>query len=252
MGRRRDERVVSVVVTAYNASRFLDGCLSSIVASTHRDLDVVVVDDGSTDETADIIDRWAGLEERIHHVSTPHVGRRAALELAHSVADGDVHCWVDADDEVHPSAIGTCLAKVDDDHELVYSYRDLMNGAGVSLGPHVKNRVMYRPLQLLVDNMIFHLRMFTADLFDRSGGVGDLESAIDWDMNLRMSELTPTVCVPRVLYRYRVHDDRMSMSPAQVECGQIAVRRAIERRGLDAELVVTDSGWHLHRGAHER
>ena len=48
--------------------------------------------------------------------------------------------------------------------------------------------------------MIFHLRMFTADLFHESGGVGDLESAIDWDMNLRMTEHTTPRCIPRILY----------------------------------------------------
>jgi hypothetical protein len=99
----------------------------------------------------------------------------------------------------------------------------------------------------LVDNMIFHLRLFSAALFGRAGGVGDLESAIDWDMNLRMAELTSVACVPRVLYRYRVHDNRMSTSDAQTSCSQIAVRRAIARRGLDAELHVVDGQWELHR-----
>jgi glycosyltransferase involved in cell wall biosynthesis len=247
VGRRRDDRVVSVVVTAFDADRYLDGCLASIVASSHRELDVVVVDDGSTDGTAEIIDRWARSEQRIRSVSTPHVGRREALTLAHGLAHGDLHCWVDADDEVHPSGIASCLAWVDAEHELVYSYRELIDATGVSLGPHVKNRVTYRPIQLLVDNMIFHLRLFTAELFERSGGVGKLESSIDWDMNLRMAELTSVVCVPRVLYRYRVHDDRMSMNEAQSKCGQVAVRRAIERRGLDAELIVRNRGWELRQ-----
>jgi hypothetical protein len=49
------------------------------------------------------------------------------------------------------------------------------------------------------------------------------------------------------LYRYRVHDDRMSMSDAQSACGQIAVRRAIERRGLDVELLVRGGAWELRR-----
>jgi glycosyltransferase involved in cell wall biosynthesis len=247
VSRRRDDRVVSVIVTAFDADRYLDGCLASIVASTHRELDVVVVDDGSTDDTAEIIERWARSEQRIRSVSTPHVGRREVLTLAHGLAHGEVHCWVDADDEVYPNGIASCLARVDGEHQLVYSYRELMDPAGVSLGPHVKNRVAYRPIQLLVDNMIFHLRLFTAELFERSGGVGELESSIDWDMNLRMAELTSVVCVPRVLYRYRVHDDRMSMSEAQSRCGQIAVHRALERRGLDIELTVHDGVWELRR-----
>jgi len=237
--------VVSVIVTAFNAGRYLDGCLSSIVGSSHRELDVVVVDDGSSDDTAEIIDRWARREARVRPVLTAHVGRRQALATAHDLAEGDVHCWVDADDEVHPNGVATCLARVDAEHQLVYSYRELINAEGGSLGPHSKNRVVYRPMQLLVDNMIFHLRMFTAELLAQAGGVGDLGSAIDWDMNLRMAELTSPVCVPRVLYRYRVHDDRMSASHSQLVCGQVAVRRAIERRGLDVDLSVERGVWRL-------
>jgi len=44
------------------------------------------------------------------------------------------------------------------------------------LGPHSKNRVVYRPMQLLVDNMIFHLRMFTAELLAQAGGVGTCQA----------------------------------------------------------------------------
>jgi glycosyltransferase involved in cell wall biosynthesis len=247
MGSRSDDRVVSVIVTAFNAGRYLDGCLSSIVGSSHRELDVVVVDDGSSDDTPEIIERWARKEARIRPFQTPHLGRRQALAIAHGLAQGEAHCWVDADDEVLPKGIGACLARLDDAHQLVYTYRELLNAAGESLGPHSKNRVTYRPRQLLVDNMIFHLRMFTAGLLAQAGGVGDLESAIDWDMNLRMAELTSPVCVPRVLYRYRVHDDRMSADDAQVVCSQVAVRRAIARRGLDAELHVVGRRWELRR-----
>jgi glycosyltransferase involved in cell wall biosynthesis len=144
VGRRRDDRVVSVIVTAFNAGRYLDGCLASIVASTHRELDVVVVDDGSVDGSAEIIDGWVRREQRVRAVQLAHGGRRAALEVAHSLAHGDAQCWVDADDEVHPKGIASCLARLDFDHELVYSYRELFDAGGLSLGPHSKNRVVPR------------------------------------------------------------------------------------------------------------
>jgi len=97
--------VVSVIVTAFDAGRYLDGCLSSIVGPSHRELDGVVVDDGSSDDTAEIIDRWARREARVRPVLTAHVGRRLALGTAHGLAQGDVHCWVDAHDEVHPNGV---------------------------------------------------------------------------------------------------------------------------------------------------
>ena len=95
--------------------------------------------------------------------------------------------------------------------------------------------------------MIFHFRMFTRELLDRAGGVGDLESAIDWDMNLRMTEHTTPRCVPRVLYDYRVREGRMTGTTAQRASGELAVERAIERRQLPYRLVVNSRGFHLQQ-----
>ncbi len=244
---RKRQPLVSVIVTAYNSDRYLDGCLASIAASSYQNLQIVLVDDGSIDGTAAIINQWADRDHRVCAEHLDHVGRRAALVHAHSMAVGELLCWVDADDVVASRAIEACAQRIDATHELVYTHRELIDELGRSRGPHVKNRVVYRPVQLLVDNMIFHLRMFTASLFERAGGVGDLESAIDWDMNLRMTEHTAAAAIPRVLYQYRVHGNRMSASQAQVLCGQIAVRRAIDRRGLRLDLVVDHSGWHVTR-----
>ncbi len=236
-----------MIVTARDAALYLNECLDSIATSRYRDLQVIVVDDGSSDETGEIATTWAAKDSRFEALRLPPSGRRAALQVGHDRAHGAVQCWVDADDIVHPTAIEECLKKIDNKHQLVYTHRDLIDHTGASRGPHQKNRIAYRRNQLLVDNMIFHLRLFTTELFDRSGGVGDLESAIDWDMNLRMTEHTTPRCVPRILYSYRIHPDRMSRRPEQHTNGRIAVQRAIERRNLDVELVVNANGWHLRR-----
>jgi glycosyltransferase involved in cell wall biosynthesis len=238
---------VSVIVTAFNAERYLADSLASVLASSHRELEVIVVDDGSSDSTAEIIERCAATDTRVLPLLSAHRGRRAALEEAHAAANGAVHCWVDADDVVHRRGIEYALRRLDPEHQLVYTYRDLIDVNGAQLGPHLKNKIPYEPARLLVDNMVFHLRLFTAELFATSGGVGRYESAIDWDMNLRMTELTTPACVPQSLYSYRQHAERMSTSPMQAACGQAAVRDAIARRGLAVDLVIDDVGWRLRR-----
>ncbi|MEE9414520.1 MAG: glycosyltransferase, partial [Acidimicrobiales bacterium] len=174
-------------------------------------------------------------------------GRRGALEFAHNQAAGEVQCWVDADDTIHPDAISECVRKLDDTHQLVYSYRQLIGPDNQNLGPDPKNRISYTPLKILVDNMIFHLRLFTTELFTVSGGVDNLESAIDWDMNLRMTEHTKPKCVPRILYNYRIHPNRMSNQPEQHHSGRTAVKQAIKRRNLNIKLITNNSGWHLQK-----
>lgn len=177
----------------------------------------------------------------------PAVGRRAALVRAHELASGDLLAWVDSDDIVDPDGLALCAGDIDDDHQVAYSYRWLIDELGQRRGSHQKNAIPYSPLQLLVSNMVFHLRVFTRQVFEQAGGVGDLESAIDWDLNLRMTELTDVRCVPIELYSYRVRQGRMSGSAGQMRNAEMAVRRAIARRGLDVELVVEGSDWFLRR-----
>jgi len=155
---------------------------------------------------------------------------------------------VDADDIVMPRAFSQSMSKLNNTHELVYTYRDLIDSAGNQLSIHNKNKIRYTPDQLLVDNMIFHLRTFSTSLFRRAGGVGKFERCEDWDENLRMTELTTVRCIPQVLYRYRIHKDQISRTPQQNVESQIAVRQAISRRGVPYELQVNDRGFQLkHR-----
>lgn len=238
---------VSVITTCYNTEAYVAQCLDSILASSHKDLDIIVVDDGSTDHTLDVIEKYAD-ESRIKIMSTEHRGRRAALELAHRAAEGDVQCWVDSDDFVHPRAIEQCLAALDDEHRLSYTHRRILIDGQII--PDRRNDIEYSPLRLLVDNMIFHLRMFTTELFNEAGGVGELETAIDWDMNLRMAEHTEPVVVPHMLYGYRVREGRMTGTDRQKKDSVRAVMNTIMRRGLDYDLEIDHDGWHLRRGGY--
>lgn len=242
-----NQQLVSVIVTARDADSYLNACVESIAASTYENLQIVVVNDGSTDHTGDILDDWSRRESRVQVTHSEPVGRNAALKLAHNQAEGVYQCWVDADDLVHPTGIAEAVTKISSQHQLVYTHRQLIRADGNVHGPDPKNRIPYRPNQILVDNMIFHLRVFTTEIFHASGGVGDLASSIDWDMNLRMTEHTEPRCIPRILYSYRTQPGRMSGRPEQHIAGQQAVKNAIERRGLDAELVINNTGWHLRK-----
>ncbi|MEL6894258.1 MAG: glycosyltransferase family A protein [Actinomycetota bacterium] len=237
--------MLSVIVTTHNTSAYIDECIESILASTTSDFEVIVVDDGSTDDTQTKLQRWSDRDDRVCVDYRDHQGRRAALVRAHQLAAGEALCWVDSDDRVHPDAFARSLATIDDEHQLVWTQRTPIDSAGRPRGDDRRNRIPYRPDQLLVDNMIFHLRTFTAELFATAGGIGDLESAIDWDMNLRMVEHTTPKHIPRRLYDYRIRTGRMGGTISQHLNGRIAVERAVARRGLPYRLVTNRTGWHI-------
>jgi glycosyltransferase involved in cell wall biosynthesis len=94
----REAPLVSVLVSNYNYGRFLDRALASVVAQTWRELEVIVCDDGSTDDSQAVLERWTKRDGRIRYVSQPNAGQGAALNAAFRECSGDVIALLDADD----------------------------------------------------------------------------------------------------------------------------------------------------------
>ena len=82
--------LVSFVIATYNGAPFLDGTLGSAAAQTHRHLEILVVDDGSTDESAAIAGAWAARDARIRVIRIPHGGPQGARNVGVAAADPSV------------------------------------------------------------------------------------------------------------------------------------------------------------------
>lgn len=89
---------VSVIVPVYNAARYLESCIDSITNNTYRDLQIILVDDGSTDSSAAICDRFAANDSRIVVIHQCNSGIISARNAGICAASGDYISFVDADD----------------------------------------------------------------------------------------------------------------------------------------------------------
>ncbi|MGV8907764.1 MAG: glycosyltransferase family 2 protein [Propionicimonas sp.] len=94
------EPLVSVLVPALNVATLLPRCLDSVLAQTHRPLEIIVVNDGSTDDSADVLRGYAEQHPEVRVVSQVHRGVGPARNAALSLAEGDYVAMVDADDWV--------------------------------------------------------------------------------------------------------------------------------------------------------
>jgi len=92
----------SIVITSYNYARFLQGSIDSALAQTYPNLEVIVVDDGSTDGSRDII---AGYGDRIVPILKPNGGMGSAFNAGYRASRGDVICFLDADDTLLPETM---------------------------------------------------------------------------------------------------------------------------------------------------
>jgi len=100
-----EQPLVSVVVPALNVGRLLPRCLESLLGQTYRPIEILVVDDGSTDDTGEVMRRYADRHPEIHTISQRHRGLGPARNAALSIAHGTFVSMIDADDWVEPDFI---------------------------------------------------------------------------------------------------------------------------------------------------
>lgn len=112
--------MVSVVVPAYNVESYVGEAVASVMAQTVKDWELILVDDGSTDRTAEICDAMAQADSRIHVVHTPNGGLSVARNRGLALCKGEWITFLDADDLLHPRFLEIMLkAAADTDAEIV-------------------------------------------------------------------------------------------------------------------------------------
>ena len=94
--------MISVIIPVYNSERYLADCLDHVLNQTYRDLELLCIDDGSTDQSAAILDRYAQRDSRIRVVHQPNSGVSAARNVGLDLAKGEFITFVDSDDTLEP------------------------------------------------------------------------------------------------------------------------------------------------------
>ena len=114
---------VSVVIPVYNGARTIGRALESVFAQTFRDFEIIVVNDGSTDDTASVL---AGYGDRIQVVSQSNRGVSAARNAGLRVSVGEYLVFLDDDDEWMPEMLARCTAVLDEDPDCVLVYTGVL------------------------------------------------------------------------------------------------------------------------------
>lgn len=96
------EELISVVVPVYKVEKYLDRCISSIVTQTYKNIEVILVDDGSPDRCPDICDAWKEKDKRIKVIHQENRGGGQARNHALEIAKGELIAFVDSDDYISP------------------------------------------------------------------------------------------------------------------------------------------------------
>ena len=230
--------LISLITTVYNRSSFLCGTIDSILAQTYAHFELLIWDDGSTDNSVEIAQHYARLDPRVRLIAVPNnQGLSVSLKAAIATTSGRYLGWVDSDDLLAPSALEATVAVLNESPHvgLVYTNYHLIDEQGRDCGLGKLCRTPYSKEQLLVDFMTFHFRLIRRTVYDQVGGIDDsLEVSEDYDLCLKLSEVTEVQHLDQTLYYYRRHSHNITRDRLNtLHWTQKVIRSALRRRGLD-------------------
>lgn len=107
------QKLLSVIIPAYNTAKYLPRCLDSVLTQTHQNLEIILIDDGSTDQSGQIANAYAKKDKRIKVIHQTNQGQSAARNVGLKLATGDYISFIDSDDEIKPTFIEKLLEAYD-------------------------------------------------------------------------------------------------------------------------------------------
>lgn len=117
------EKLISVIIPVYNVDKYLNKCIESVALQTYGNLEIIIVDDGSTDSCSDICDKWSGKDSRITVIHQQNKGLCAARNAGLDVCKGEFISFVDSDDYIDTNMIKYLYeAIVDNDCDVAACY----------------------------------------------------------------------------------------------------------------------------------
>lgn len=242
--RRHTDALLSVVVPAYGVEDYLGACLDSILASTHRRLDVIVVDDGSPDASGEIAEKWARSDDRVRVVHIENRGLGGARNEGLRHVRGEFVAFADSDDIVPPTAYATMLAA------LWRSESDFVTGSIVRLeaGGPVEPPWMRRLHALdsgwrmaiedhpeVLGDVFAWNKVFRRSFWEEAG--------LSWPEGVRYEDQPTTTraflggqfdVLPDIVYQWRVRDDGTSITQQRGSLTDLNDRIVTKRMALSA------------------
>ncbi len=204
--------LISIVIPTLNQSRFIEQTLASIAGQGWPRLEIIVVDGGSADGTAAVVERYR--HAVTHFISEPDRGQADAINKGFRLAKGDLLAWLNSDDMLLPCALQTAAAALGDGRapRLVYGgclafWEGRAQAHAWLAAPWDRERLKTRALLQQPSTM------WTRALWEKTGELNpELHFVLDWEWFLRAADFCDFTPLPELLSLYRFHPAHKSSS----------------------------------------
>jgi len=197
---------VSIIMPSFNQGQFLEASILSVLAQDYPNLEYILVDGGSKDNSLEIIKKYEGRLDS--WVSEKDKGHADALNKGFSHATGDILAWLNSDDIYFPNAVSEAVSILmsHPDVGMVYGDADLIDDAGVHVGQFGSKQTSYR--QMLRGSV--HIPQATTfirtDIWRQVGPLDlSLFFSFDYDLWVKIAKVSKVLYVPKRWAKFRIH-----------------------------------------------
>ena len=200
---------MSVIIPTYNRAKYIAETIESVLSQTYTNLEIIVIDDGSTDNTKEVVSKYV---PRIQYVWKENSERGASRNYGLQLAKGEFISFLDSDDLWLPNKIEEDLNVFEKypSASVVYSDVILIDSAGKYLKPLKRKSYSGRVTERLLQGnfIIMAAHLVRTELVRKFGGFieeRELSGSEDWEMWVRLSTITDFIYLPKVTAKYRSH-----------------------------------------------
>lgn len=208
---------VSIIIPCYNVERTVAETLRSISQQTHKNYEVILINDGSVDNTERILNEYATSEENIKCFFQKNKGQANARNYGLSLAQGEFVVFVDADDKLHPNFLEECLSVFKNDSSVNMVYTEMQTFEREN---NIYNLREFKLCEFLITNCIPIFCMIRTANMKAIGGFDiDMDNNEDWECWIRLYREFKgrVVKIHKVLYYYRKRYEENSVSDLSVK-----------------------------------
>jgi glycosyltransferase involved in cell wall biosynthesis len=207
--------LISVITATYNMARFIAPAMESVLGQTHKKFEHIIIDDGSTDHTKGIVDKFINDPRVKYHYQKNH-GQTVAKNRGIRLSSGEYICFLDADNVWTSDKLERQLSvfnELPNGFKILYTDQDIIDENGnVLYIPKVKRYSGKITKELLFDNFVtFNTAMIKRECFEELGYFDeDLPRSIDYELWLRFSTRFKFYYIAGITTHYRVWEGQMS------------------------------------------